>query len=596
MKSINSYPICLDCKYLIQINSISIYNKKQLSINYTCKCKQSNRTIPVSSYYKGLHFYEGIYRQKCNCLAQIAKYFCLNCSISLCSKCIVNHSKEHLISNYNFNNYGSNKCLSHNESLSLFCHSCKQLLCKKCEMFHISHTLYSVKDYYSLLIEHFEKEEYLQIISQKLNSNKTLINQFMLLYQLYLKILKDTQNYPNPLLLISSNNIENIKSNNYSLYYVPHPYVHNNRIFSTTVDILEINDSFFNMKNQLNGHQTIINIFQLENKTILLFMGYLFRLERKDKRFPLLQKKFDDFNIIEESFPTKIPINGKKNIDTNKNFDSYDNDYFTFYDDDQNVFIYCSILYNDNMSSILSYHLFKRRQNLFSFKNNIIAYSNDFRILFFDFSNKQHEIVRYVYNPIYIIYYSVILSLDTMLIVHDKLSIVYLHQNKAELFSSLQDFVNQMESIDNNHILVMLNYSFLIINITTKEKLFLASPVKDKKREKLTFCKIWKNFILGVYECQNINHFLIYDMNKEYQLIYRKEFNCYITNFLFVENNLVLIDIDKKQFSNFDIESKEITNAFIGISDNDNTYNIVHLEDNYYLFINYLNGVTLYKI
>ena len=85
-------------------------------------------------------------------------------------------------------------------------------------------------------------------------------------------------------------------------------------------------------------------------------------------------------------------------------------------------------------------------------------------------------------------------------------------------------------------------------------------------------------------------------MNKEYQLIYRKEFNCYITNFLFVENNLVLIDIDKNQFTNFDIESKEITNAFIGISNNDNTYNIVHLEDNYYLFINYLNGVTLYKI
>ena len=34
MKSINTYPICIDCKYLIQIKSISIYNKEQLSINY----------------------------------------------------------------------------------------------------------------------------------------------------------------------------------------------------------------------------------------------------------------------------------------------------------------------------------------------------------------------------------------------------------------------------------------------------------------------------------------------------------------------------------------------------------------------------------
>ena len=59
MKSINTYPICIDCKYLIQIKSISIYNKEQLSINYTCKCKQSNRTIPVNSYYKGLHFLLG---------------------------------------------------------------------------------------------------------------------------------------------------------------------------------------------------------------------------------------------------------------------------------------------------------------------------------------------------------------------------------------------------------------------------------------------------------------------------------------------------------------------------------------------------------
>ena len=84
MKSINTYPICIDCKYLIKIKSISIYNKEQLSINYTCKCKQSNRTIPVNSYYKGLHFYAGLYRQKCNCSAQIAKYFCLNCSNSLC--------------------------------------------------------------------------------------------------------------------------------------------------------------------------------------------------------------------------------------------------------------------------------------------------------------------------------------------------------------------------------------------------------------------------------------------------------------------------------------------------------------------------------
>ena len=76
-----------------------------------------------------------------------------------------------------------------------------------------------------------------------------------------MKLLKDTQNYPNPLLLISSNNIENIKSNNYNLYYVPHPYVHNNQIFSTTINILEINDSFFNMNNQLlNGHQKIISM------------------------------------------------------------------------------------------------------------------------------------------------------------------------------------------------------------------------------------------------------------------------------------------------------------------------------------------------
>ena len=251
----------------------------------------------------------------------------------------------------------------------------------------------------------------------------------------------------------------------------------------------------------------------------------------------MLQKKVDDFKKIEELFPTKIPVNGKLYIDPETNFYTNDYEYFAYFDDYRNVIIYCSILYNDNMSSILSYHLFKRRQNLFSFKNNIIAYCNDFRILFFDFSNKQHEIIRYVYNPINKINYCLILSLETMIIVHDKLSIVYLHQNKTELFVSPKDFVDQIELIDSNHILVMLQSSFLVINITTKEKLCLASPVKDEKRERLTFCKIWKNYILGVYECKYIHSLLIYDINKEYQLIYTKEFKFYITDLLLVENH-----------------------------------------------------------
>ena len=92
---------------------------------------------------------------------------------------------------------------------------------------------------------------------------------------------------------------------------------------------------------------------------------------------------------------------------------------------------------------------------------------------------------------------------------------------------------------------------------------------------------------------------MIYDINKEYQLIYTKEFKFYITDLLLVENHLVIlviIDIDKKQYRNFDIESKEITTAFIGTIDDNNTYNIVHLDDNYYLFLNYLNGVSLYKL
>ena len=80
----------------------------------------------------------------------------------------------------------------------------------------------------------------------------------------------------------------------------------------------------------------------------MLFISF----EKKDKRFPLLQKKFDDFKKIEELFPTKIPVNGKLYIDPETNFYTNDYEYFAYFDDYRSVIIYCSILYNDNMSSI----------------------------------------------------------------------------------------------------------------------------------------------------------------------------------------------------------------------------------------------------
>ena len=134
--------ICPICKESIIIE-IKDYNIKL----YECKNSHIIDNIQLNEYdnTQKNHDYN-ILCDKCKIKNKENSnefYKCLTCKKNLCQFCKLNHNKNHIIINYENQNY---ICNFHNKKYNSFCQSCKLNICHLCEFNHYNHKIISFKN------------------------------------------------------------------------------------------------------------------------------------------------------------------------------------------------------------------------------------------------------------------------------------------------------------------------------------------------------------------------------------------------------------------------------------------------------------------
>ena len=164
MNNICKIPVCLYCKYIITIQSLTVDYLNDVYINYQCNCKRKGN-IKLQKYLYGLDLLNGISFDldlcgKCRRLYKSNIHlYCIQCSDFICEQCYYQNHKEHLLSKYQVK-HNKSICGKHNISHTLFCLTCKNGICIKCsEEEHINH---KYKKFVDFSIKDFTAEEKIQ--------------------------------------------------------------------------------------------------------------------------------------------------------------------------------------------------------------------------------------------------------------------------------------------------------------------------------------------------------------------------------------------------------------------------------------------------
>ena len=186
-KMISKEIICPECKTNILIN---IYDFK---INlYECKNSHVINNLLLNEFYETQKIDKN--EIECSeCKETLEKYFiCNTCNKNLCLFCKSTHDKNHIIINYEDQNY---KCRKHNESFIKYCKKCKEDLCFFCENEHKSHNIFDFKEILINKNELIKKLEELKsiidIFKNKTNIIKEILDKTMNIIEIYYKINKD---------------------------------------------------------------------------------------------------------------------------------------------------------------------------------------------------------------------------------------------------------------------------------------------------------------------------------------------------------------------------------------------------------------------
>ena len=148
-------------------------------------------------------------------------YKCCTCNKNLCTLCKSKHAKEHLIMNYDDNNYICNK---HNEPYSTYCKTCKINMCLSCKDEHDGHENIYFQNIMPKINEvKKEKDDIKNSVDKFINEIKLMIKKLSIVmenirkyYDIYNDIIKnyETKNRNYEIIL----NIEEILKNNIKHY------------------------------------------------------------------------------------------------------------------------------------------------------------------------------------------------------------------------------------------------------------------------------------------------------------------------------------------------------------------------------------------
>ena len=96
--------------------------------------------------------------------------FCMNCENWLCESCLINHTKDTCISEYNNSNYDKLFCSEHTKDKKIyFCKQCRYIFCKIC---FLRHNIRNKKEHKGINIEYYLSKQKIKSKMNKFNEYK----------------------------------------------------------------------------------------------------------------------------------------------------------------------------------------------------------------------------------------------------------------------------------------------------------------------------------------------------------------------------------------------------------------------------------------
>ena len=227
----------IGCKNKHNINNVTIENFSNLQ-----KIKKSKKIC-----------------QKCN--KNTDEYYkCITCNNNICSRCKLEHDKEHKIIEYEKINY---ICNEHYETYAKYCKNCNKDLCLQCENAHKNHkTIY----YVDILPKNINNEnnklkEYIDKLNNEINeiikNLKYIMNNLELYYDISSNIINNCNNNRNYQTLYNIN--EFIKFNSVIIQDIEN-IINGNDIDSGNNKYSNLMDIYYRIKNIKDSNYIISQI------------------------------------------------------------------------------------------------------------------------------------------------------------------------------------------------------------------------------------------------------------------------------------------------------------------------------------------------
>ena len=239
----------LNCSQCHLIPELNFKNENFPFISSQCPNKHITKKIDLLNYFeKGIKFSKK--NTKCNCSknnqSNLELYYCHNCQLIICEKCLPTHDSKHKVI---FEELKNIYCCEHQMEFSSFCNSCHKNLCKECIPEHKKHDINNFEDII------LSKDKYDKIIAKKdkiisyLQKIKIILDSYKIEFEQKIDKIK---NYCDIEIFLFNEIINQYSKNVYNYQIIKN--LGNISNFSFDEKIIKSNDSF------LEKTQKIINI------------------------------------------------------------------------------------------------------------------------------------------------------------------------------------------------------------------------------------------------------------------------------------------------------------------------------------------------
>ena len=203
---------CPKCKQRISIK----LNPTNLSLSYTCKNNHKESNINFNNFYseKYISHPPEILCQQCKKekLPSNGVFSCNTCQFKLCSDCILKHKYIYNHTNFGIIDNTNNKCTKHDIDISQYCNTCQQNLCVFClkkDGNKNEHGEHQIINFSEIIPDNKEIENNNLKLEQKIKKNNAIIDKLKEWKKDMISLIDDIINNLNNEILINKIIIQN---------------------------------------------------------------------------------------------------------------------------------------------------------------------------------------------------------------------------------------------------------------------------------------------------------------------------------------------------------------------------------------------------